>query len=417
MDEFMAITGLESEEEALEWLSAADFDVAVAVDLFLNSSASNAASHESNSSSNKRHVDHFDHQESSYYEREVRRPDPIKKQRLIDVTDRIFVSEPGPKKAVSAFSSGAGFNPKHPKEVTLKQLYQAPTEIMCPLNFEGARELAFSENKWLLVNIQDESEFNCHLLNRDFWKTSEVQDLVQSSFIFWQQLCISSQGKVFIERYKVQSFPYIAIIDPSTGAKRWHKEGREGKGGVDVTSLSSRLQDFLGDYPSPSDLRSSLSKGASAAHQQVVSLPPNPTNTLATSIAVFPPSVPKDAPPVMEKKSEGFRANEVLAADSLMTEEGSSEDAACGRKITCKLRAPWGKTYTLDMLTSQSVQHLLRKVAELVPTTDATRSFDITYGFPVCSLAAAIKSDIEATDATVESVGLNSNTALQLRFI
>eukprot|EP01031_Cornospumella_fuschlensis_P050847 gene50847-62190_t len=227
MDEFMAITGLESEEEALEWLSAADFDVAVAVDLFLNSSASNAASHESNSSSSKRHVDHFDHQEPSYYEREVRRPDPIKKQRLIDVTDRILVSEPAPKKAVSAFSSGAGFNPKHPKEVTLKQLYQAPAEIMCPLNFEGARELAFSENKWLLVNIQDESEFNCHLLNRDFWKTSEVQDLVQSSFIFWQQLCISSQGKIFIERYKVQSFPYIAIIDPSTGAKRWHKEGRE----------------------------------------------------------------------------------------------------------------------------------------------------------------------------------------------
>ncbi|RYG64548.1 hypothetical protein EON64_13760, partial [archaeon] len=68
-----------------------------------------------------------------------------------------------------------------------------------------------------MVNIQDESEFTCHLLNRDFWKASEVQDMVQCSFVFWQQLCISSQGQLFIERYKVRSFPFIAIIDPYTG--------------------------------------------------------------------------------------------------------------------------------------------------------------------------------------------------------
>jgi UBX domain-containing protein 7 len=49
-----------------------------------------------------------------------------------------------------------------------------------------ARALAKSERKWLLVNIQDEIVFASHMLNRDTWADDVVQNVVLSSFVFWQ---------------------------------------------------------------------------------------------------------------------------------------------------------------------------------------------------------------------------------------
>ncbi len=37
-----------------------------------------------------------------------------------------------------------------------------------------------------LVNVQSESEFASHMLNRDTWRDDTVRTLIQGSFIFWQ---------------------------------------------------------------------------------------------------------------------------------------------------------------------------------------------------------------------------------------
>ena len=42
------------------------------------------------------------------------------------------------------------------------------------------------ENKWILVNIQNTSEFVCQVLNRDIWKDASIRTLIQKHFIFWQ---------------------------------------------------------------------------------------------------------------------------------------------------------------------------------------------------------------------------------------
>jgi len=48
----------------------------------------------------------------------------------------------------------------------------------------------------MLVNIQSDSDFACHALNRDVWKDEMVESLVQSGFIFWQQSEKSDEAKV-----------------------------------------------------------------------------------------------------------------------------------------------------------------------------------------------------------------------------
>jgi thioredoxin-related protein len=49
-----------------------------------------------------------------------------------------------------------------------------------------ALNTAKAEEKWLIVNLQDNSEFACQILNRDLWKEKVVQELVKDNFIFLQ---------------------------------------------------------------------------------------------------------------------------------------------------------------------------------------------------------------------------------------
>jgi hypothetical protein len=52
--------------------------------------------------------------------------------------------------------------------------------------YSDARQQAKTEGKWLLVNLQDETVFASHMLNRDTWSDDVVQNVVASGFVFWQ---------------------------------------------------------------------------------------------------------------------------------------------------------------------------------------------------------------------------------------
>ena len=39
--------------------------------------------------------------------------------------------------------------------------------------------------------------------NRDVWNDPDMQDIVRSSFLFWQQLEVSQEGALFCQRYRV----------------------------------------------------------------------------------------------------------------------------------------------------------------------------------------------------------------------
>jgi UBX domain-containing protein 7 len=69
----------------------------------------------------------------------------------------------------------------------LSDMFAPPTHLMHRGGgFQGARAVARDARRWLLVNIQRDSEFACHALNRDVWRDELVENLVREGFIFWQ---------------------------------------------------------------------------------------------------------------------------------------------------------------------------------------------------------------------------------------
>jgi hypothetical protein len=56
--------------------------------------------------------------------------------------------------------------------------------------FQGARNVAKDSKRWLLVNLQSDSDFACHALNRDIWRDELCENLVREGFIFWQSVSV-----------------------------------------------------------------------------------------------------------------------------------------------------------------------------------------------------------------------------------
>ena len=74
-----------------------------------------------------------------------------------------------------------------PAPARLSDMFAPPTHLMHKAGgFQGARAMAKDSKRWLLVNLQRDSEFSCHALNRDVWRDELVENLVREGFIFWQ---------------------------------------------------------------------------------------------------------------------------------------------------------------------------------------------------------------------------------------
>jgi len=110
---------------------------------------------------------------------------------------------------------------------SLANMFAPPTKLIFagPGGFQGARQAARDSRRWLLVNIQSDSDFACHALNRDVWRDELVENLVRDGFIFWQAVDTTSEGSTYCERYRVGGYPHVAIIDPRTARLMWKKEG------------------------------------------------------------------------------------------------------------------------------------------------------------------------------------------------
>ncbi|KAK9456054.1 hypothetical protein V1511DRAFT_520938 [Dipodascopsis uninucleata] len=109
------------------------------------------------------------------------------------------------------------------KQSRLEQLFRPPFDIMSTYDFETAQRKGREDKKWLLVNVQDLSDFQCQVLNRDFWSNDALKETVRANFIFMQFSKDTYEGQQFIQYYPIQKYPYIAILDPRTGEemKSW----------------------------------------------------------------------------------------------------------------------------------------------------------------------------------------------------
>jgi hypothetical protein len=108
-------------------------------------------------------------------------------------------------------------------------MFRPPFEIISRIPFDHARDEGKDKKKWILVNVQDPSIFDCQVLNRDLWKDERVVAIIKESFIFLQYSRDDPRGANYMQYYFAASrdvqdaYPHIAIIDPRTGerVKTW----------------------------------------------------------------------------------------------------------------------------------------------------------------------------------------------------
>lgn len=132
----------------------------------------------------------------------------------------------------------------------LAEMYRPPFEIMSRRTWENARTEGKENQKWILVNIQDSSIFDCQLLNRDIWKNEGIKETVRENFIFIQYSKDDPRGTPYMRYYFQDSdnqdaYPHIAIVDPRTGeqVKKW--SGRPPPKAMDFLM---QLHEFLDRY-------------------------------------------------------------------------------------------------------------------------------------------------------------------------
>lgn len=126
---------------------------------------------------------------------------------------------------------------------------------------DSAREEGRKELKWLLVNIQDGSVFDCQVLNRDLWKNSSVIDTIRENFLFLQYSKDDIRADQYLQYYFQEHsnpdlYPHIAIVDPRTGeqVKLWSAEVPK------AGEFLMQLHEFLDRYSLSSHARNPVAK-------------------------------------------------------------------------------------------------------------------------------------------------------------
>jgi len=128
---------------------------------------------------------------------------------------------------------------------SLSDMFAPPRHLIHSAGgFQGARNVAKDSRRWLLVNLQSDSNFSCHALNRDVWGDELVENLVRSGFVFWQSEDTAEDGRTYAQRYNVQSFPHIGIIDPRTARLMYRNEGWTQEKPLTAVKFAEAAADF-----------------------------------------------------------------------------------------------------------------------------------------------------------------------------
>ena len=156
----------------------------------------------------------------------------------------------------------AGASEASSKSNLLAEMYRPPFELMSRLPWDEARQQGRSDEKWILVNIQDPSIFDCQVLNRDIWKNPGIMETVKENFIFMQYSKDDPKGNLYIQYYfqnkdSPDAYPHIAIVDPRTGeqVKVW-----SGQPAPKAMDFLMQLHEFLDRYSLKASAKNPVAK-------------------------------------------------------------------------------------------------------------------------------------------------------------
>ena len=156
----------------------------------------------------------------------------------------------------------AGASEASSKSNLLAEMYRPPFELISRLPWDEARQQGRSDEKWILVNIQDPSIFDCQVLNRDIWKNPGIMETVKENFIFMQYSKDDPKGNQYIQYYfqnkdSSDAYPHIAIVDPRTGeqVKVW-----SGPPAPKAMDFLMQLHEFLDRYSLKASAKNPVAK-------------------------------------------------------------------------------------------------------------------------------------------------------------
>uniref|UniRef100_A0A182NT69 UAS domain-containing protein n=1 Tax=Anopheles dirus TaxID=7168 RepID=A0A182NT69_9DIPT len=140
-----------------------------------------------------------------------------------------------------------GQGPSAKKVTRLEALFMPPFDILFSGGFDQAQRHGSSVDRWLLVNLQDDLNFACQTLNRDLWSDVRLKEFMRHHLVFWQQSNKTTDGAKFKTFYKVNSEPYICMIDPRTGEEVRNFTGND----LTPVRFLETLKAFLVENKSP----------------------------------------------------------------------------------------------------------------------------------------------------------------------
>ncbi|GAB1310704.1 UBX domain protein Ubx2 [Madurella fahalii] len=154
--------------------------------------------------------------------------------------------------------------PQPSRTSRLAELFRPPYDLISHLPWDEAREEGKEAKKWIIVNLQDMSDFNCQALNRDLWKDEAIKALIQENFIFLQYEKNDVAAEQYITFYfpneahqNPNNYPHVSIIDPRTGeqVKVW-----SGIPFPTALEFHAQLAEFLDRYSLAAHSKNPVSK-------------------------------------------------------------------------------------------------------------------------------------------------------------
>jgi hypothetical protein len=248
--EFMSIASLEY-DIALMLMKESGYDLDQAISNFFSSlSAHETNSNKTpttNSNSHPKKKDFYDKNDDDYVPLES-----LPKPKVMRLVDNYYENEDYQPPSHVIFDQ----NPVEPfrnfkeeklpdkpgKVKNLASLFRPPFEICFEDTYEKAMEHGSKHHKYLIINIQEITIFDCQRLNRDTWSDTTLKAYIKNNFVFWQRT--RNMAVKFCQYYAPQELPHISILDPRTGEKLDTWEGF-----MKATDMLNNLKKFLRNHP------------------------------------------------------------------------------------------------------------------------------------------------------------------------
>ncbi|XP_047130150.1 UBX domain-containing protein 7 isoform X1 [Hydra vulgaris] len=255
--------------------------------------------------------------------------------------------------------------PPNKKTKRLHELFKPPRDIIFVGNFQTARSFSKSHCRWLLVNVQNSTEFACQIMNRDVWSNKLVREILKENFVLWQVDYESDDGMHYSNFYNVHTYPHLAVIDPRTGERLFVWKNLEMKPTPD--DFMEQAMQFLSDhsnlsesFESPSEKEEGIMEtSADELEAALVASLNAPTNVVLSD--------------VLEKKQE----NHNIVKDNQQIKVSKPTDKPAlhfnktdnmddnAENITIMCRLPNNERKVLSVSFHSTIKHLSEKVAQL----------------------------------------------------